>query len=193
MDAPIKVAKDFVTETELQELMGYIDLLESTLGDKFVSWQEGRRIALQFGEDLYHSGTSYATLEMLGDKQEMIQTHFSRVIECTKRLFEVDDELYMSSFWVSKQYPDAIVDSHEDTDGGFNTHFRYSGVLYLNKMKEGGKLFFHKYNYAHAPEGGDLVLFPSQGTGEHEVTEITQERYSLVFWMTDIESMRIPE
>ena len=192
MDAPIKVATDFVTEAELKSLMGYIDLLEETLGDKFVSWQEGRRIALQFGEDLYHSGTSYPTLEMLGDKAEMMYDYFDKIVVCTKELFDVPEDLYMSSFWVSKQYPDAIVDSHEDTDGGFNTHFRYSGVLYLNKMNQGGKLHFHKYNYSHAPEGGDLVLFPSQGTGNHEVTEITQERYSLVFWMTDIESMGIP-
>jgi len=193
MDAPIKVAPNFITESDCKVLMDYIDLIEGTLGDKFVSWQEGRRVALQFGEDLYHSGTSYPTLEILGKDKQIVERHFERIIDRAKELFDVAGDLYMSSFWIAKQYPDAIVDSHEDTDGGFNTHFRYSGVLYLNKMSEGGKLFFDKYQYSYAPEGGDLVMFPSQGTGNHEVTEITQQRYSLVFWLTDIESMGIPK
>ena len=191
MDAPIKIVKNFISDAECASLMEYIDMLEESMGDRFVKWQDGKRIALQFGKDLYHSGTSYETLEIMGSDREMLQDYFSKVVDATKNVFDDSAELHMSSFWVAKQYPESIVDSHEDTDNGYNTHFRYSGVLYLNTMDEGGELQFEKYEYAHVPEAGDLVLFPSQGTGNHKVTGIVQKRYSLVFWLTDVKEMAL--
>lgn len=191
MDAPIKVIKNFISESEIQKMVEYIDLLEGSVGDEFVKWQDGKRVALQFGEDHYHEGTSHESLELLGDHEELFRDYFSRVVAATKNAFDVAEDLYMTSFWVAKQYPHSIVDSHEDTDNGHNTHFRYSGVLYLNTMTSGGALSFEKYDYSHSPDAGDLVLFPSQGTGNHEVKGIVQERYSLAFWLTDVETMEI--
>jgi hypothetical protein len=191
MDAPIKVIKNFLQDSELQEMMEYIDLLEETIGDKFSKWQDNKRLALQFGKDLHHKETSSTDLSLLSSRKEIIQDYFSRIVVATKKLFDVSEDLYVSSFWVAKQYPGATVIKHEDTDDGDNTHFRYSGVLYLNTMEEGGELYFSDYNYSHKPDAGDLVVFPSQGSGEHEVAKIVQKRYSLAFWMTDLESMRI--
>ena len=191
MDAPIKVIKNFVSKEKLQAMIDYIDLLESTMSDKFIKWQDGRRLALQFGVDYIHEKSSHPSLELLGDGEEEVQTYFSKVIETVKTLFDVSEELHMSSFWFAKQYSGAIVNAHEDTDSGYNMHYKYSGVLYLNTMTDGGELFFAQYDHHHKPEAGDLVLFPSQGTGMHSVDRISETRYSLVFWMTDIESKGI--
>ena len=193
MDAPIKVIKHFISKEEIQAMIAYIDLLERTKKDKFVIWEIGRRLALQFGVDYTHEKSSHPDLELLGDGKEWIKDYFSRVIETIKTIFDVPDELYMSSFWFAKQYSGAVVAPHEDTDSGYNMHYKYSGVLYLNTMTDGGELFFDQYDHYHRPEAGDLVLFPSQGTGMHRVDRISETRYSLVFWITDIESKGIPK
>lgn len=194
MDVPIKVITNFITESESVALIDYINLLEKTMLKEFANYQEGKRLALQFGKDLYHGHSSRLDMSLLGNKKHEFHQYFNRITQATKDLFQIklESELYVCSFWLSKQYPGANIEEHEDTDDGHNTHFKYSGVLYLNKMHEGGELYFSKYRSFHSPEGQDLVLFPSQGTGAHGVAEITQDRYSLVFWMTDIESMRIP-
>lgn len=191
MDVPIKVIKEYISTEEIREMIEYIDSLESTKSDKFIKWQGGRRLALQFGIDYVHEKSSHLDLEILGDGEERVQTYFSKVIRTVKTLFGVPEELYMSSFWFAKQYSGAVVGPHEDTDSGYNMHYKYSGVLYLNTMTDGGELFFAQYDHYHKPEAGDLVLFPSQGTGMHSVDRISETRYSLVFWMTDIESMGI--
>jgi hypothetical protein len=191
VDAPIKVIKEFISTKEICEIIEYIDMLESTMGDKFIKWQDGRRLALQFGVDYVHEKSSHPDLEFLGDGNGEMQNYFSKVIKTVKTVFDVPEDLHMSSFWFAKQYPGAIVNAHEDTDSGYNMHYKYSGVLYLNTMTDGGELFFAQYDHYHKPEAGDLVLFPSQGTGMHSVDRISETRYSLVFWMTDIESMGI--
>jgi 2OG-Fe(II) oxygenase superfamily len=191
IDAPIKVIKNFVSEEELQTMIEYIDLLEGTISDKFIKWQENKRLALQFGVDFCHPKSSHSDLQLLSDREKEIDSYFFKVIEAMKITFDVRNELYMSSFWLAKQYPGAVVGQHEDTDSGYNMHYKYSAVLYLNTMVDGGELIFYKYDYRHKPAAGDLVLFPSQETGMHAVEEISEVRYSLVFWMTDDQSLSI--
>lgn len=190
MDAPIKVVKNFIEEPDLSSMVEYIDLLEGTNHEDFLVSQNGKRLALQFGKDKFHP-TSHHNLEIASEKDELIKGYFTKIVDATKRAFEVETDLYVCSFWLAKQYPGAIIESHEDTDGGHNTHFRYSGILYLNTMKHGGDLVFSGYDYSYRPEAGDLLMFPSQDTGFHEVKEIFETRYSLPFWMTDDSSMSL--
>jgi hypothetical protein len=196
MDAPIKVIKNFIREPEISAMIDYIDYLEKTELDKFVSYQSGKRIALEFGvdEDPDHSLASFPDLSLLGENRDSINSYFGKVIEEVKAAFEVDKKLYTCAFWFAKQYPGAIVDFHKDTgDGGdwYNGHFKYSAITYLNTMTTGGKLTFKDFGYDYTPEAGDLIIFPSYGL-VHGVEEIFETRYSLPMWITDSESMALP-
>jgi hypothetical protein len=180
----IKIVKNFIPKNELQSMIDYVDFLEKTEINKFAIYQNGRRLALQFGKDLYHEHMSYPSLEMLSQKENQIREYFNQVVDKTKKIFDVNNDLYVCSFWLAKQYPGATIPAHEDTDGGINTHFTHSAILYLNELSYGGELLFLETGYSYKPEAGDLVIFPTSGTGFHTVLEIPETRYSLPFWIT---------
>jgi len=195
VDAPIKVIKNFIKEPEISSMIEYIDYLEQTELDKFAQYQSGKRLALRFGldEDPDHTHGSSPDLAILGGNRGLISSYFDGAVEAVKKAFEVDDNLYVCSFWFAKQYPGATVGEHADTGvggGDYNMHFKYSAVLYLNTMTEGGQLVFRDEDYTYSPQAGDLVIFPSAGI-IHGVHEILETRYSLPTWITDVESMAL--
>jgi hypothetical protein len=191
MDAPIKVIKNFIDDYQIKDFIDFIDLLERDNFESFSVYQEGKRLALAFGRDNYHEHNSHKNLSLLVEKQKEVDALISRVTETTKELYKVDENLYACSLWLAKQYPGATVPKHEDTDDGHNTHFVYSAVLYLNELESGGELTFIDLNYSYKPSAGDLVVFPSIGTGFHTVLEIPEVRYSIPLWMTLDESMEL--
>lgn len=182
MNVPIKITKGFIKKSEISSLVDYIDRLESNELDKFASYKEGKRLALQFGEE--HEPKSYMTLDLIKEKQDLIKQYFERVIDLTTNKFELLEVLYLCSFWIAKQYPGGDIEAHEDTDDGYSPHMDYSAVLYLSTAKSGGELHFIDLDYFYKPEAGDLIIFPSKGTGYHEVLNIKETRYSIPFWMS---------
>jgi predicted 2-oxoglutarate/Fe(II)-dependent dioxygenase YbiX len=70
-------------------------------------------------------------------------------------------------------------------------HIKYSGIVYLNTMTNGGELHFEASNYSYKPEAGDLVLFPSHEGGRHGVNRIDEVRYSFLMWMTDLDHLAL--
>lgn len=182
----IKVIRGFLDEQAVSKFVEYIDLLEQTLPEEFTSYQDGKRLALQFGNDLYHGHSSRLDLTLLGDMESDVREYFKLAIQATKDSFEVDPaaELFVCSFWIAKQYPGAFIVEHEDTDDGYNPHFEYSAVLYLSTSVGSGYLEFLDLGYVYEPVAGDLVIFPSKSTGLHGVSEILEDRYSMPLWLT---------
>jgi len=191
MDAPIKVIKNFIQEPEIEMMIDYINHLEKTELDKFAVYQDGKRLALQFGKDKCHEHTSHHTLAIVDEKRELIYGYFSRAIAEVSKAFEDTGDLYVCSFWAAKHYPGSTVPRHEDTDNGLNMHFKYSAVIYLNTLSDSGELSFVETDYSYSPSAGDLVMFLSQGSGTHAVSKITEHRYTLPLWITDVESMAL--
>ena len=182
----IKVVKNFINPAQCAGLIEYIDGLERDMPEEFSRYQDGKRLALQFGNDLYHGHSSRLDLALLGDREEEIREHFKLAVRAVKDSFEVDPaaELFVCSFWIAKQYPGATVEEHEDTDDGHNLHFEYSAVLYLNTLDSSGDLEFTELGYTCKPAAGDLVIFPSKSTGMHRVSKILEDRYSMPLWLT---------
>ena len=189
MDAPIKVVKNFIQEPEIGVMIDYIDYLEKTELDKFTVW--GKKLSLQFGIDKCLQYASHRTLAIVDEKRNLIYSYFSQVISESSKAFNDTNDLYVCSFWMAKQYAGSTVPPHEDTDGGLNTHFKYSAIIYLNTLSDGGELSFEEAGYSYIPSAGDLVMFPSQGSGTHAVLRIPETRYTLPLWITDVESMAL--
>lgn len=187
MDTPesIKIVKNFIDKEDLRTFIEYINL---NLDKFYVDPRSkgGNRYAYKFGRDAVHPD-SRPTLDELYDIRELVDKYTKKACSITKEQFQHEGDLYLSSFWMAKQNPGAIVTYHKDTDQDNNLQFKYSAVLYLNSMPEyTGKLRFPELFFQYCPEEGDLVIFPSHGEEfTHGVDWIAAERYSLAFWMTE--------
>lgn len=182
----IKVIKNFVSEEDMKALRDYNDELLATKLDLFFIGNSGKRPVLQFGKDNSQKNSHHSTENILtSDAEELLSSIFSKTISTINVEYDDPTPLYLCSFWFAKQLPGANVAAHDDTDEGSNTQFKYSAVLYLNTLSNTGSLDFISLGHSIKPEAGDLVIFPSQGTGLHEVKPIDQTRYTIPMWFTD--------
>ena len=180
----IKIVNSFLSEKECSILINEINQIIDDQIDNFSIYQDGKRLALQFGNDLYHGHNSHLTLDIIAKSEPLFRKCFLSVTDQAAKLFNEHEKMHVSSFWIAKQFPGAVVPEHEDTDGGKNTHFEYSAVVYLNTLKDSGDLVFPSLNYSYSPKAGDLVIFPSKTTGTHVVTKINKDRYTLPMWIS---------
>jgi hypothetical protein len=187
----IKVLYNFIDDEATSSYINYINYLEENFLEKFGSYQNGKRLALQFGIDFYGDINTHSTLDLIKDKKEEVESLFDKILNKVMLLYKESDPLYVCSFWLAKQHPGAIVELHDDTDDGFNSHIEYSVVLYLNKIFDGGVLEFPDLAYSHNPSAGDLIVFPTKTTGNHMVARINEDRYSLVFCLTKDKNYKI--
>jgi hypothetical protein len=182
----IKTIKQFISTEEIAQLCSYNDELLDTKADLFFIGNSGKRPVLQFGKDNSQKHSQHSMSGILSPQiQGQLRAIFSKVIDTISQEYGESKQLYICSFWFAKQLPGANVAAHDDTDEGANTHFKYSAVLYLNTLINTGSLDFISLGYSVKPEAGDLVIFPSQGTGLHEVKPIDQTRYTIPMWFTD--------
>ena len=185
---PVRVIPNFLTSVECAAWIELINNLELSRPQEFTVYEnpEGYRLALQFGEQVGYRG-----LEELGEEELAARQIFSRIVEQTGSSFSERRPLFVSTFWLAKQYPGSVIHFHEDTDSGADSHIVYSSLVYLNDQPEGGELKFPRFNYTYSPRAGDLVVFDTQQAGMHGVTRIYEERYSLPVWMTRDPSFKL--
>lgn len=181
----IKIIKNFITKEDIDIFINYIN---SNLDKFYVDPRSktGKRYAYKFGKDAVHADSRH-DMEELSDIKDLVYAYSAKACKESKSQFDHDGELFLSSFWMAKQDPGAVVTYHKDTDQDNNLQFKYSGVLYLNSMPEyTGKLRFPELMFQYCPEEGDLFMFPSHGDQyTHGVDWISHERYSLAFWLTE--------
>lgn len=174
------------------------DLFINFINDNLSSFEsyeeEGNplRKALRFGiDDVYTN--SYPNLGLIPGLHNALKRLFVNIT--TKVQDRIGGpELYVTSFHMGKQFPGSRVDSHIDCDPEFdyNGHFKYSAVVYLNTLSNGGQLVFPKKNIHYQPVKGDLVLFPAMGKEwEHEVSSISEDRYNLPIWLTENKAKKL--
>lgn len=180
----VKVVNNFLSEQECSVLIHQIDKIIKNQMHNFSVYQDGKRLALQFGKELYTGHKPHLTLDIILDLEPAFRKYFSLITDTAAKLFNESEEMHVSSFWIAKQFPGAVVPEHEDTEGGLNTYFEYSAILYLNTLENSGSLLFPSLNYSHDPKAGDLVIFPTKTTGNHLVEKIDEERYTLPMWLS---------
>lgn len=180
----IKVFPSFISAADIETFKTYNDYLLETKPDLFFIGNKGKRPVLQFGKDNAHAMSLPNLDTTVPEISPLIRSYFSRAVDTVKNAYLDDRDLYVCSFWLAKQLPGANVQMHDDTDEGTNTHFTYSAIIYLNTLEATGDLIFTDLDYSVKPIAGDLVVFPSQTTGNHEVKEIDDFRYTLPMWLT---------
>ena len=180
----IKIIKNFITKEDTELFINYINKnLEKFYVDP--RSKGGNRYAYKFGKDAVHADSRHSLEELSEIKQEVLACA-QKACQEAKSQFGYEGELFLSSFWMAKQDPGAVITYHKDTDQDNNLQFMYSGVLYLNTMPEyTGKLRFPELSFQYCPDESELIMFPSHGDEyTHGVDWISAERYSLAFWLT---------
>lgn len=184
----IKILRNFFTPEECQFYIEYMD----RNSDRFLKANLGKRLILLFGRDMAHKEKSELTLELISDIEPKVQELFRRVESSVAHEYSDERQLYVCSFFLSKQIEGAVVPLHYDTDSGLNSHFRYGGVIYLNTSTQDGQLNFPHINYCYNPVAGDFIVFPPGDPAySHEVLKISEDRYSLPIWLTDDAAWKI--
>jgi hypothetical protein len=189
----IKIIKKFFTPDECDF---YIKYIESNL-DKFQETKKSKRFIWLFGDELSMGAQNRVhvnlDLSALVGVEGRVRSLFRSLETLTKEIYKNKNELYVTSFSMTKQIPGAFISPHYDTDGGTNYYFKYSAIIYLNSMNHDGVLEFPELGVAYSPKAGDLLLFPSGDLETlHQVAEISEDRYSLPMWLTEDISWRIP-
>jgi hypothetical protein len=183
----VKVVKDFISEDSASLFINLINDYETDHKDYFQTWQDGKRIAMLFGNveaDAKSGLKALPDLSILKEKEQSIRDLISKIILTIRKKDGLEKNLYPISFWLAKQHPGAIIPKHSDAGPGYNNDFEYSVILYLNKLSLSGKLYFPDLDVEIFPNAGDLIYFPTQKAGNHLVESILEKRYSLVLWLT---------
>lgn len=175
----IKIIKNFISQEECNIVMEHIK--EST--KEFDASMD--RYIQKFGDDKYFK-------KVHGQWSDVAPIE-PTLREISKRIREYaisidgDEDLDICQLWLSKHWPGASLVYHHDSDGGVNTHLKYSAVIYLNTIST-GRLEFPFRRFSHKPSAGDLVIFDSQDkTNGHKVDRIDDERYSMPIWLASKE------
>lgn len=179
MNNMIKVINNFVSRKQAQEI---IDFIESNLS-AFVYNEDRKRYMLRFGYDEELPEQAIHSMEITSEINELLLSIFAK----TNNI--VGPELFLTSWFISKQIPGARLLPHKDGGIGINEHLEYTAMLYLNDLDNNGTINFPELDINITPQLGDLVIFRSLDH-EHSVSEITQDRYSLPMWFTKDESLK---
>ena len=173
---------NFISDIESKYWIGAIDkyMDNSSLAKR--THEVLKRDIVPFGID--SKEISNDTLSSLGVDENYAVSLSNRVMDKIISTFNEDSDLYLTSFWFSRQHPGSFIEEHEDTDDGWNKQNDYSAIVYLNTLTDSGSITFKDLDYTQYPKAGDLIIFKSQDTGLHEVDTNNELRYTIPMWFT---------
>lgn len=189
----IKIIENFLSLEDADKIINYInrnigaalDWETDGSSPNFV-YRPERWYKRRFGQDdsfPFYNPERY--ISRLEDIEDLIKDTIEKAKVSIEDSFKDTDPIYLSSIWLAKHLKRDWLNLHSDSDGGFQLHFHYSCVLYLNTVNYGGELFFPSFDLHIKPKAGDLVVFLSQGDDMHHSIKMTaEERYTVPMWFT---------
>lgn len=170
----IQIIKNFISEEESYAVAYFI---ENNL-DRFILNPERKRWMMRFGYDEELPHQAIHNMDLVIEIRDVLTEIFNRTISV------FDEDVYLTSWFLSKQFSGGKLTPHTDgVPGGINDQLEYTAMLYLNTLTDNGTISFPDAGFGITPEQGDLVIFKSK-EDRHEVSEITEDRYSLPMWFT---------
>lgn len=189
----IKIIKNFLSSEDASKIINYInnnihnavdyDTDGSTpnfvyLKDRFYK----RRMGLDDEMSRYKPERSISNLNEI---EGLVKDTVERIKIATKEVFKDDEDIYLNSLFLVKHLKNDFLRFHSDCGDGYQQHFVYSSIVYLNTVKDGGELEFPSFELTIKPVVGDLVVFLSHGEDMlHEVKVTNEERYTMPMWFT---------
>ena len=170
----IKIVKGFISANEAKPIVAFIDEYIS----RFVYNAERSRWMMRFG---YDEELPHQAIHNIEPATE-IKDNLFKIFDKTRSLF--DEEVYLTSWFLSKQHSGGRLLPHKDgVPGGMNNQLEYTAMLYLNTLDNNGEISFPDAGFGVTPEVGDLIIFKSK-EDKHQVSEITEDRYAIPMWFT---------
>lgn len=170
----MKVISNFISKADAQTIIDYIDHNHKQL---FNYNEDRKRFMLRFGYDEELPEQAIHSMYVVSDIRNLLIDIFKRTNK------EVGYDVFLTSWFLSKQEPGARLTPHKDGCKGMNDHLDYTAMLYLNSISDGGAIGFTESGIEIIPQLGDLVIFKSQ-IDEHYVTDVLEDRYSLPMWFS---------
>lgn len=181
----IILTDNFVSADDSKTLIDWIDKNVSKFQAYFFQYNP-HRFALRFGKDQVFWDSSPHEIYGIDGVEELARKYIDKVTNMLEAIYRHPTRLYVNSFWLAKQEPGAVVKPHHDSHSTMNPQFTHSVICYLNDNKDGGELIFPELDIVIKPMAGSMVSFISQGEELlHEVKEIGENRYTMLFWLTD--------
>lgn len=178
------VVKNFLHLDDCQTIMNFID---EAIGDKNT---HARRRLIRYGID--HMNGHEGPIPN-NDFGKMLKNYCDKTASMIKTLYDIDEEMFLSTLWLSKQEPNSNIIRHMDTDSGFQKQYMYSAVFYLNTPPEGGEIVFSRIDFSYKPEAGDLIFFESADKRAiHGVNAASDYRYAVPTWFTLDPDFKMP-
>jgi hypothetical protein len=170
----IKIIHNFLSPEQSDKIISFIDDYQ----DSFAHYERSRRFLLRFGHDDEIPNQSVEDMSIIATIKDDLANISKKVSSL------INDNVYLTSWFLSKQYPTGKLFPHVDgMDGGPNSQLEYTAMLYLNSLNDNGTIFFSDAGFGITPRAGDLVIFKSK-KDVHEVLEVKENRYSINLWFT---------
>lgn len=180
----IVITNDFVASDDSSRLIEWIDNNLDKFQQYFFQYNP-KRYALRFGKDQVFWDSSPHEISGIDEVEDLARKYIRAITLRLKYLYG-DQNLYVNSFWLAKQEAGAMVKPHHDSHSGMNPQFTHSVICYLNNNEVGGELDFPELDISIKPPANSMISFMSQGEELlHEVKEIHEDRYTMLFWITD--------
>lgn len=180
----IVLTEDFIDGVDSDTLINWIDDNIDKFHQYFFQYNP-KRHALRFGKDQVFWDSSPHEISGLDEIEHLVKHYIDKVSSKLQEIYD-SPKLYVNSFWLAYQEPGALVLPHHDSHSGMNPQFTHSVICYLNANGSGGELEFPDLGISIAPPCCSMISFVPQSEDlSHEVKEINEQRYTMLFWLTD--------
>jgi hypothetical protein len=189
----IKTVKNFLSAEDAKKIINYINRnivnavpwMSDGSTPNFVYLQD-RFYKRRFGQDdKMRSYSPEGSITELEDIDGLLKDIVIRAKESIRDYYKDESIQYLTSLWLAKHLKGDFLRLHSDVGDGYQQHFEYSSILYLNTVNDGGELHFPTIQTLIKPSVGDLVIFPSHNVDMvHEIKVTNEERYTIPMWFT---------
>lgn len=180
----IHIQPNFINQQDCQTIINFINKSNIQYGEVL------NRRTIRFGIDRFNGTTE--SLNNAEELEPLLRVYAAKATNLINQKFETSKEIYVSTMWLSKQVAGSKIMAHSDLDGGINSQYTHSGIIYLNTQISGGELFFPKLNKEFKPNTGDFISFEARSKEAlHGVHMATQDRYAIPIWFTDDENYKL--
>lgn len=176
----IAEAKNFLTETECQQFMQFIDKTDTSCiahPHKDHLPDEGRTDCFVFAPSCFDTDSSATSADV--STFDGISRFLQKLSDAAARY--TMKPMTLKKVVVHKYPPGASGPPHADV-------FPLATLLYLNDDYDGGELYFPNQNFEIKPESGSLLVFNGGGENLHGVKQTHGDSYSssryvfVAFW-----------